>query len=309
MRVLLVDGANNFIRNYMVNTSATYNSVPCGGVVGFLNSLRSCVSLIKPQRIVVFWDGPNGSKQKRQILKEYKSGRKPKLIVGQNYLFSEEKMEENRDWQQNLCIELIKHLPVCQIVTDSFEADDGIGYVCTNKKYFNFKPCIILTSDKDFYQLLDGSTAIYNPIQKKLITQKSLLEEEKIHPDNWLFYKSILGDKSDNIKGVKSIGEKTVKRMYDLSTPLNLDMIYDDNEDPWRKKKIEKMRENKEIIERNFKLMDLRSPLMSLSHKNFVTSKIEDFEPESSSKNFFIETKKNELPIDSNMFLDFLNLQ
>ena len=195
-RALLIDASNNFIRNYMVNGATTSNSVPAGGAVGMINTIRKAVLTLKPEIVYCIWDGPNGSVQKRKLLKEYKEGRKTRLMVGQSYLFSdEEKAENNKEWQRALVCSLIEKLPVCQIITDGFEADDAIGYICNHKEFFGLKSSIILSSDKDFYQLVNdkGKTVIFNPIKSQLITEKTILEEEGVHPFNWLFYRTVIG--------------------------------------------------------------------------------------------------------------------
>lgn len=312
MRVMLVDGTNNFIRNYMVNTSTTENSVPCGGTVGFMRSLVSAMKTIKPNKVIIVWDGPNGSRQKRDLLKEYKNGRKTRLTVGQKYSFQDSlAAEKNKEWQQNLTISLLKYLPVIQIVTSGYEADDAIGYICTNYKYFDFDSCIILTSDKDYYQLLNSAVAVFNPIKSQLITKKSLIEEAETHPDNWLFYKSIVGDKSDNIKGIKGIGDKTLKKIFNMSEPFDIFEVLDsevEEEDDWRRKKIQQFKENIETIKINMKLMDLRSPLMSISQKDDVTSIVKEGNPPIKSIPFHVEIKKFGIPIDSGIDLHFRNL-
>lgn len=312
MRAMLVDGTNNFIRNYMVNTSTTENSVPCGGVVGFFNSLASAVDLIKPNKVIIAWDGPNGSRQKRSILKEYKNGRKPRVTVGQKYDFQDiASAEKNKAWQQNVTISLLKNLPLTQIVTDGYEADDALGYICENRKYFGLDSCIIFTSDKDYYQLLNNGVAVYDPIKSKLITRDKLLVEAEIHPDNWLFYKAIVGDKSDNVKGVKGIGDKTIKKIFEMKDPFIFEEALesaDDEEDSWRKKKLEQLRENSELIKINMKIMNLRNPMMSISQKDLVTSLVQTrsvMRPIELRR----QIKELEIPLNTELYLNFTHLE
>lgn len=311
-RVLLVDGTNNFVRNYMVNTSTTENSIPCGGVVGFLNSLVSSVSTIKPDKIIIAWDGPNGSRQKRALLKEYKNGRKPRVTVGQKYSFQDSiSAEKNKEWQQNVTISLLKNLPVTQIVTDGYEADDALGYICENRSYFNFSSCVILTSDKDYYQLLNQSVAVFDPIKNKLITKEKLLSEAETHPDNWLFYKAIVGDKSDNVKGVKGIGDKTIKKIFEMKNPFYFEDVLNDSEgekDHWRKKKLEQLKDNLDLIKVNMRIMNLRDPMISITQKDTITSIVEDsvsMRPIDLRK----QLKELEIPINPQIYLNFSHLK
>ena len=101
-------------------------------------------------------------------------------------------------------------MPVIQLMVDFVEADDIIAYVCNNQKYKDWNK-IIISSDKDFYQLLgDDSVWIWRPIQKLLLNGTQLLYKEGIHPNNYALARAIDGDKSDNIEGVPRIGMKTI---------------------------------------------------------------------------------------------------
>lgn len=313
MRTLIIDGNNNFIRNYMVNPSVNGNGIPIGGAVGILGSIRKAINQIKPRRVVCIWDGNNGSRQKRKILKEYKEGRKPRLIVGQHYEFSDkEKLENNKEWQKKLAYTLISKLPICQFATDGFEADDAIGYICTHREHFEMDSCVILSSDKDFRQLLTDKVVIFNPIKSKLITKNSLIEEEGIDPSSYLLYKCIDGDKSDNISGVKSFGEKTLKRLFDFSqenlSPETIEEMAANPKDKWSKKKLDKLLENIDIVERNWKLMNLRDPLMSVINKDFVSSKMGQESLGLSVKDFYVIATKHALPLGREFVESFRHL-
>ena len=73
-----------------------------------------------------------------------------------------------------------------------------------------------MSSDKDFYQLVDDKTAIFRPIQKKVITLPVIMEEFSIHPNNFALARAIAGDPSDNLKGVPRVGLKTLSNKFEI---------------------------------------------------------------------------------------------
>ena len=76
-RVMIVDALNQFLRGYIVNPSLSLNGDPIGGTAGFLKILQKLCREIKPDRIVICWDGKGGSRKRRAVNKNYKEGRKP----------------------------------------------------------------------------------------------------------------------------------------------------------------------------------------------------------------------------------------
>ena len=86
-RLLIIDGQNMFIRNYVMSPQLDANGNPIGGLTGFLRSLQKEIRRAKPDRVVVAWEGPGGSQARREKNKNYKVGRKaPKL--NREYEFS-----------------------------------------------------------------------------------------------------------------------------------------------------------------------------------------------------------------------------
>jgi len=76
-RVMILEGLNAFIRFYIVNPSVSTNGNPIGAVVGFLGMIKKQVNEIRPDQVVICWDGKGGSNRRREVVKEYKEGRKP----------------------------------------------------------------------------------------------------------------------------------------------------------------------------------------------------------------------------------------
>lgn len=78
-KILIIDGLNNFIRNFVINPSTNQNGEPIGGVVGFMKTMKNIILETTPDLVVVAWDGEGGSRRRRGIFAEYKAGRKVRV--------------------------------------------------------------------------------------------------------------------------------------------------------------------------------------------------------------------------------------
>ena len=96
---------------------------------------------------------------------------------------------------------------------EGVEADDVIAYVVQHKKYEEWEK-VIVSSDKDFFQLISDDCKLYRPIQDQLVDYPTLVENFKIHPRNFALARSLVGDKSDNLPGVPRVGLKTVASKF-----------------------------------------------------------------------------------------------
>lgn len=287
MSSLLIDGTNLSIIHFTANPSVDADGVPIGMVKGFLNSLIWLRRTLKPTKIIIFFDTKGGSSKRRELYSEYKEGRKPKEVVGRHYKFSTTDMaEKNKEYQFSLLKNILEMLPVNVINCRGFESDDGIAYCIKHKDFFNLDYCYIVSCDKDFYQLISKDVNIYNPMSKKIINEESVVNEFGIHPKNWLFYRSISGDKSDNVNGVKGVGPKTLLKIFPLDSAdhsfsyEDLDLLFesiDEIKNESNKKKVAQLYENKNVIERNWKLLSLHDPMLSSVDKDRITDHIKGF--------------------------------
>lgn len=258
--VLLVDGLNLFTRHFVAHPATASTGEHVGGIVGFLYAIIEFAERFKPNQIFVVWEG-GGSSRRRSIYSEYKQKRRPEKL---NRFYDDDIPDtiENRNNQISTIVDILKQSPVNQIYVPDCEADDVIGYLCKYRFKDNRK--LIASSDKDFYQLLDSNTIIYSPTWKKLVTSKDVVEKFGISPENFCLAKSICGDASDNINGVKNVGFKTLsKRFPDFSkrTPLMIQDIVDLCDDMIKEgvklKAITNISESKDLIKRNWKLIYL----------------------------------------------------
>ena len=212
-RVLIVDQLNLFFRNYIVNPSLSTDGSPIGGLRGCIQSLQKVVRESKPDMIVICWDGEGGSRKRKLLKKDYKAGRKPIRLNRSVRNMTEQQEVDNKLWQQSRLVEYYNQIPVIQFMFKSTEADDIIAYVARHPSLKDHEK-IILSSDKDFFQLLDERTVLYRPIQKEVLNQNSIVEKFDIHPNNFAIARAMAGDKSDNIEGLGGMGLKTISKRF-----------------------------------------------------------------------------------------------
>ena len=208
MKLLLVDGNSVLFRAFYAtcygNIMKTSKGVYTNAIYAFANMLNKALKQIEPDYIAVAFD--KGKHTFRHDLQaDYKGGRKetPAELVPQFALVREMMDAYN-----------IKYLEY-----DNIEADDIIG---TLSKKYNIETCV-LSSDRDMLQLIDDNTSIYmmhkgmSEIAK--MNEKALKDEYGLLPYQIIDYKGLAGDKSDNIKGVEGVGDKTaVKLLNDYDT-------------------------------------------------------------------------------------------
>lgn len=265
---LLVDGTNNFVRNYTIVPTLDANGNPIGGVVGFLKSLRAFIHLCKPQRVVIVFDGPGGSVRRRTINANYKAGRKPPRL-NRNYESSPKEDAENKKFQAKRLREYLEDLPVHVIEIPNIEADDVIAY-CT-RKIPGRK--VIVSNDADFIQLLNADTVIYRPTKKVFYTAKECLDEHKIHPSNFAVARSLAGDDSDNLPGVKGVGLKKAAHYFPFLSGSEQISVQDILEYSQANSKTHaKFVESSSLIEGNYSLMQLRDPCISVHNLGVICS-------------------------------------
>jgi len=221
--ILIVDGLNLFTRHYVAHPALNASGEQIGGTIGFLHAVSSLSEKFKPSNIIVVWEG-GGSSRRRSIFKDYKQKRRPAKL---NRYYEDDIPDtvENRNMQLSLLIELIKNTPICQMYVPDCEADDIIGYISKNRFKNNKK--LIVSSDRDFYQLLDKKTIIYSPTWKKLVTSIQVIEKFGISPENFCLAKSICGDPADNIEGVERVGFKTLSKKFPSLSSKNTVFIED----------------------------------------------------------------------------------
>lgn len=210
-RILLIDATNNFLRNFAAISIANANGEPVGGICGFVTNIMYWVEQMRPNKVYVCWDGVDGGFKRKKILKEYKQNRKSLSHVNRNIEYTQDEIDKNKNYQITTLKKILDTIPIIQLEYDYTEADDIISILCALNKD---KQKIIISSDKDFYQLLDNNTICFNPIKKCYINLVNVQQKYGVNTENFALYKSLIGDKSDNVKGVVGIGPKHVMTLF-----------------------------------------------------------------------------------------------
>jgi len=260
-RVLLIDGLNIFLRNFAVNGALNDRGVPVGGIIGFLKSLALAIREIDPTRVIIVYDGAGGSLRRRQIMPDYKKHRVPKRVTKFDTFNSLEDEKEAMKIQFRRLLSYLELLPLNVYSVDHVEADDIIAYISTNLLE---KEVIIMSADQDFLQLVNERITIWSPNKKKFYTPEEIFIEYGIPSYNFLMYKVLLGDKSDNLEGISGLGPKKIPKIMPdiINKKINLDELieYCSTQDSLMAQRIV---ENKTFLETNEKMMSLLDPIMS----------------------------------------------
>ena len=273
--VLIIDGLNSFIRCFCCVPTHNDNGIHIGGLTGFLQSVGKAIRQFNPTRCVVVFDGVGGSQRRRKLYPDYKANRKNRDDIRLNRTYDFQTIQEERESQKNQLIKSVQYLdllPVTIMSMDRMEADDVIAYLAVQKlNKNNNQSTIIMSSDKDFIQLVDDRVHIWNPIRKLLLTPENVSDLYKIPAHNYLTYRLLDGDPSDNIKGVKGIGIKTLqKRIPQMFTDerVTVDTLLEYAKDHREEAKIFRdLLDNKKTIELNYKLMQLEDVNISGTSK------------------------------------------
>jgi len=267
--VLIIDGLNTFIRVFSVIPTTNDNGTHIGGIVGFLKSIGYTINMFRPTRCIIIWDGKGGSSRRRKMYPEYKAKRKTNIRLNRAYDF--ETIEEERAnmiRQIQRTIEYLDFLPITMLSIDNVEADDIIAY--TAKQVLTDSKVTIMSSDKDFLQLVDDRISVWSPTKKKLYRPENVFEEYGIPSHNLLMYRIFDGDKSDNINGVRGYGLKTVLKKLPF---LQEDKQFSVDE---AITEVDELEEHRELMERNFDLMQLHNVNISASAKTKTIDKMRE---------------------------------
>ena len=280
-RVLVIDALNMFLRAFIVDPSLSQHGQPIGGIKGSIKILQKLVRITKPNEIVICWDGPNGSQKRKTLDSGYKEGRKPLRLNRSVHNLTENEEIQNKVWQQMQVIEYLNQMPIIQLILDRVEADDIISYVCNSRHYDGWQK-VIVSNDKDFLQLCDDETVVYRPTTDKIETKKTVIESLGIHPTNMALARAMDGDASDNLPGVNRVGMKTIASKLPFmkeERDVTIDELIEYCENIESKLKVFKtIAESRKLIQHNYDMMQLYSPLISVQGKQTIDYALDNFE-------------------------------
>lgn len=217
-RVLIIDALNNFIRIWVTMPTINDDGQHVGGIVGFLYTLGVAIRTLRPTRVFVVLDGKNSSSRRKKIFPDYKANRGAGTRLNRAHQWADEEEERKQmQYQMLRIIKYLKNLPVTFVLIDNIEADDSIAsLVDLYKQREDLQELFIVSSDKDFYQLIDDRVKVWNPIKKQIVNKDDFVKLYNMQPYNFALLKSLMGDKSDNIPGIKGLGPKTIAKHYEF---------------------------------------------------------------------------------------------
>jgi len=262
--VLIIDGLNTFIRVFAAVPALNDDGDHVGGVVGVLKSIGANIRQFNATRCILVFDGKGGSARRRKVYPDYKGNRKNKNTFNRFKEFEAPENEaESFKIQFQRLIKYFATLPLTLLSIDNIEADDVIAYIA--KQYYKGvdNKITIVSTDRDFLQLVNDQINVWSPTKKKLYNKERMLEEYGIPVENYLLYRMCSGDASDNIPGIKGVGLKTLIKRFpniiteDLSAEQLIRAAQEQIDDGSKLKIVNEIVSNKDILLRNFTLMQL----------------------------------------------------
>lgn len=299
-KILLIDGSSLIFRAfYAIRNLTTKDGVFVNGVYGFLNMYYKALELINPTHVFVAFD--KGSKTFRHNeFADYKGTR--------------DNAPNEITYQFGILKDLLSSMNVNYLELDEYEADDIIGTIAKLAQKEGFE-VDIFTGDRDYLQLVDDNILVYltkkGISEIKLMNTESILEEYDLSPKQLIDVKALQGDSSDNIPGVKGVGEKTALKL--IQEYGNLENLYENIDNLKGKLKENLVNEkDKAYLSRYLGEIFLRVPIerniedFKIKDVNYneYLKKLEKLEFNSIINKHFKDIKK-ESTVKSNQNIDF----
>ena len=241
MRILIIDGMNALFRAYHSYKHLQNHGKPVSVIYGMPILINGLINQFKPDKIYICWDGKK-SIHRIRILPTYKHGRKT--------MTAEERAEFIK--QRDTVMKVFYYLGIPQLYSTNMEADDWIYILVRKLKKDNGNKITIVSTDKDFHQLIRSNVKIYNTVQRSLIHKENLKIRFGYTPKNCVDFLCLTGDKSDNIPGVKGVGDSSAQNV--LNSFSSIPEFLSSHKNLPRVNKTELAA----IYERNRQLIDLR---------------------------------------------------
>ena len=288
-KVLLIDGLNLFFRNFAMMNMVNPDGVHIGGLGGFFRSLGALIKQTQPTSVYVVFDGAGSTSSRKNLLPEYKSQRNLQRITNWDAFDNLEEEHDSKVDQIVRVIQYLKMLPVKTTVIDKVEADDIIAVLAEKLVEKYNSTCFIVSSDKDFIQLVTDKIILYRPIEKEYYTPQTVKEKTGCLSKNFILYKVLLGDNSDKVPGVKGLGVKGIfKKFPELQTQeLTLDDIFDISTRKFKEHVVySRIVQDQNRLETNYKIMDLSKPMISKREREYLDELIKEELPDLNSELF-----------------------
>tara|TARA_B100000035_G_scaffold223353_1_gene191911 strand:- start:4162 stop:5190 length:1029 start_codon:yes stop_codon:yes gene_type:complete len=278
-RYILIDGLNLFFRSFSAINAVNPKGAHVGGLGGFFRSLGFLIRQIQPTKVFVIFDGKGSSNNRKNLIPEYKANRNTSRITNWEVFESLEEEDDSKIDQIVRIIQYLKTLPVKTISIDKVEADDIIAYLSKTLPNNPNDRTFIVSSDKDYLQLVSEQVIVYRPIEKEFYTEQTVKDKFNVTPNNFLLYKLLMGDNSDGIPGIKGLGLKKLYKLFPELTGKNmeLDDLLDLCENKLKDHVIyARVLHDVELLENKHKVMDLSNPMIDDKDKMFIDKFVKD---------------------------------
>ncbi len=267
-KLFLIDGNSLIYRSYYaIRNLSNSKGFPTNAIFGFVSMINKIIKEHKPDYIAVAFDVSKKT-FRNKIYDKYKAQRPP--------------MPDDLRKQLPLIKEFLKAYRIPILELENYEADDVIGTFSNLAKQKGLD-VIIITGDKDFYQLVDDSIFIYNPSKEELFDREKVKEYIGVYPEQIVDLLSLQGDTVDNIPGIPGVGPKTAVSL--LNEYGSIDEILK-NIDNLKKKSL------KEKIKNNLDKLEISRKLTPIVTNLPLTLKLEDFKFDKPDENMLLKLYK-----------------
>src|SRR5437588_2759221 len=194
----LIDGSGYLYRAFFALPDlSTSTGLPTNAVYGFTTMLQKIIREHRPDYLAVVFD-EKGPTLRHEKFKEYKAHRPP--------------MPDALSRQIPYIHRVVEAFAIPVVKLAGYEADDLIGTLAAQAASQDLE-VVIVTGDKDMFQLLSPAVRIYDPVKDRFLTEEDCLDRFGVEPARVVEVMGLMGDATDNIPGVKGIGEKTAKKL------------------------------------------------------------------------------------------------
>ena len=331
---LVVDG-NNLLKRSLTDKRMNNSGEQYGGVVRFINRLGIILSKKDFDYCIVSWDGPGSGILRWRMYEDYKANRdkhydmlnaetdydkyyrdfRRKVIEARKKkpTVRGETDEEAFQRQKNIIQDILEELCIRQYEFEDVEGDDIVAYYVKNKK--PNEKVVIMSTDRDMTQLISDSVIIWNPSKDDFVTTKNSVQALGITHENIVLEKILCGDVSDNIKGVKGLGEQTLIKYFPelVTTKTDLETVVRRSKELLEERKANKQKPLKvlenivngvtdgcqgdKLYEVNRKIIDLSEPLLTEEAKEYLDYRLYGVidTSERDTKNVYRIVEKNKM--------------
>lgn len=192
-----------------------------------------------------------GSSYRKELLPEYKANRK--VLVEKQTPEEKEQARKFFDEYERVLEAMDKHPRIQLFRYQGVEADDIAAYICSRLSDYGFDQAWLISSDRDWDLLVGPYVSRFSTVTRKEVTLDTW--DYPVSPEDYISYKVLIGDSSDNISGIPGVGPKRAAALIEqYGSALD---IYDACPLPGKQKFIQAVNEHMEVIPRNYELMDL----------------------------------------------------